>query len=184
MDYYEGPGFKFVNGSLRGMTFDEFVAHPLNAWNVKRSGIESVRRQWDEAAKNVELMDQAFRSAHRLSRDTVLYRGMTIPNDPNGLLGQLRDGAVLTDRGFISTSVYPDTASAFTDSDLTHPLGTVPVVFEIVAPKGTRVVAGSVSEQEAVLNRNTSLRIVSATKPYRDSPEMLLVRAEVVDDQA
>jgi hypothetical protein len=184
MDYYEGAGFKFVNGSLRGMTFDEFVAHPRNEWNVKRTGIESVRRQWDETGKNVELMDQAFRSAHRLSRDTVLYRGMSIPNDPNGLLGQLRDGAVVTDKGFVSTSANRDWAGGFTESHITHPLGTVPVVFEIVAPKGTRVVAGSIYEQEAVLNRGTSLRIVSATKPYRDHPKMLLVRAEVVDDQA
>lgn len=185
MDEYAANAYKFINSSLRGMSVDEFMVSPSAQWIAKVEGPTRIRQIWERNNDLIGWMDKAFRSAHRLSRDTLLYRGMVIPNDQNGLIGQLKEGAVLTDRGFMSTSTYPDTAVGFTSRDqAAKDRGDVPVIFEIVAPKGTKVIAGEVLEKEAVLNRGTSLRIVSVSNPYPNSPEMVLVRAEVVDDQA
>lgn len=163
---YTQAGFLAINGHLRGAPFDPRkirIAHLMSS----AVGVDDVRKKYDAEVAMIPHIDAAFRNgSHALSRDTLLFRGASFPS-----VDHLVPGAVLKDDGFMSTTTSRDTAVGFTDGK------GMPVTYSITVPKGTRVLAGDMSENEVVLNRGTSLRV---TRVRTSNDGYTMVEAEVV----
>lgn len=102
-------------------------------------------------------MDAAF--AHDefsalLLKDTTVYRGIDSYSVQKAV-SAMQPGDEFSDAAFLSTSRSERIARAATID-----VPDTSVLLEIVAPKGTRVVAGRRDEKELILNRGTKLRVV------------------------
>ena len=126
----------------------------------------------DDKTKSVYVkrMDAAFEKAPSLKDDTLLYRGVRAFLDQ---LDELQSGAVIHDKGFMSTSTRFDIAKEFgavlRDGTAKNPEKFETAVLRIRTPAGTKaikignssVVAG---EQEVLLGRGGKLRVLGQTK--------------------
>src|SRR5690606_3357153 len=113
----------------------------------------------DEVAR---LLDSAI-GASELAADTVLFRGALMrPAD----LRKLQVGAITRESGFLSTTT--DVGGAF---DIIHwrkgmaTGGRSPVIFEILAPRGTKGAVAHVDESEVLLGRGWRMRVVEVRRP-------------------
>lgn len=167
---YCSSGHVAMNAHLRGQTFEQHEKLFRQA-TLSSSGVSSttVRANWDAAVAMIPQMDSTFAAkAHSLSRDTMLHRGASMAN-----IDALKVGAILTDKGFLSTTASRDTAVDFTDyTDDPHK-----VLYDITVPKGTKVLSGEKYESELILNRGTSLRV---TDVRLSNDGFVVVSAEVV----
>jgi hypothetical protein len=169
---YVGAGHRNINRSLRGQTFDDLVDEMRRyVWNRGKSDDE-LRAEWDNDIRMIEAIDSNFRDrdrTHALSRDTMLYRGAGFDS-----VEQFKVGAVVTEKGFMSTSASEDTAVGFTD---VAPKPKYSVIFNITAPKGTKVLPGEREEKELILNRGTSMRV---TAVRRSNDGFVIVDTEII----
>jgi hypothetical protein len=136
VDYYVGEGALHINGMLRR----------------PRKG-----EGWPRIERMIGEMDSAFdKYGVQLSQDATVHRGMTL-GSMKEVRKAFREGRVVTDKGFVSTSVDPDQARRFARSTPK----VVGVRLEIKLPKGTTILAGREDEQELILRRNSQFRVGS-----------------------
>lgn len=131
---YQGAGFSPLNQGLR-------------------SGGEMDRAQ----NKLRDRLDDAFAATDPLEQPITVYRGS---GSASLIFGDtpLEPGAVISDRGYLSTSTDPAVAGKFIQ------LSSDPAILEITVPAGTRAIAvmgDEGYESEALLPRDTQLRVVS-----------------------
>ena len=108
-------------------------------------------------------LDSAI-AASELSADTTLYRGALMrPAD----LRKLQPGAITREDAFLSTTT--ESENAF---EIIHwrkgrdPAGgKSPVIFEILAPRGTAGAVADVGEHEVLLGRGRRFRVVEVRRP-------------------
>lgn len=108
-------------------------------------------------------LDSAI-AASELSADTTLYRGALMrPAD----LRKLQPGAITREDAFLSTTT--ESENAF---EIIHwrkgrdPAGgKSPVIFEILAPRGTAGAVADVGEREVLLGRGRRFRVVEVRRP-------------------
>lgn len=141
------------------------VADPLNgAWRAGRTAsgvVRAARRDVDLETVSRDL-DSAI-AASELTEGANLYRGVLMrPFD----VGKLQEGATTTESGFLSTTT--DEQNAFQIIDWRKGKGTggkTPVIFKILAPKGTHAAVAHSEELELLLGRGRTLRVVDVLKP-------------------
>jgi hypothetical protein len=168
LDDYVGTSYISINQRLRTV--------PERLWS------ESQRRQ-------IKALDNAFEHfGADIDQPGVVYRGMAVSNERLGIregdkysnpvveaLDRLKPGTVITDKGFMSTSWSEDAADEFIRNG-----EDVGVMLTIRLPRGTRVLAGDSTEHEALLQRGTRLRVVSAKSRGIKDPLVIDVEAELV----
>jgi len=144
MAFYQSPGYELMNGQLRG---HNVKASPKDLANAK------------EATKHLK---SAINSAPPLTKPTDVYRGFS-----EAQFGKLKNGMVLQDKGFTSTSLTELQAGSFSGKGKQ-------VLAKITLPVGTKAAGGSA--KELVLAPNTKLKVTSV-KP---GGKQTLVELEVV----
>ncbi|HKU51960.1 MAG TPA: ADP-ribosyltransferase [Nitrospira sp.] len=152
---------KYVDGDPRMESLLEYVGNgykPMNefARTGKGSGFMS-----KGAAKHVKNLDDAFES-HGVTTDAPITVHRGVSGSYANSLGKLKQGDVITERGFMSTSASTDIPRRFTGgagrSSGRGGSGGEGKVLEINAPPGKKVLAGAYSEKELIFPRNTQLR--------------------------
>lgn len=144
------------------------VADPLNtglrAGKTSDFGSARIVDQVVDLDDELRLLDTAI-DAGALAKDTSLYRGALMrPAD----IGKLQPGAVTGENGFLSTTTDLENAFQIINwRKATAPAGRSKVVFQILAPKGTRAAAGHIGEREVLLARGRRLRVVEVSRPTR-----------------
>ena len=137
------------------------VADPMN--NGLREGKTSDLGKAEVAGQEVNLdevshnLDSAIQHGE-LAHDTRLYRGTLMRSAD---IAKLQKGAITREDGYLSTT---------TDNGHAYDIigwrkgkdtgGRTPVVFEILAPKGTHAAAGHTQEKELVLGRGRRMRVI------------------------
>ncbi len=122
-------GYKSINGYLRTGKVDR----PLQ----------------EVTQKSVVSMD-AIIGRGQAPADAIVFRGLKTQLNP-------AVGDVLTDRGFMSTSLKRETAEMFATSNAAGSL------MEIRVPKGMPVAKGVEGDAEVILPRSTSMRVLGVT---------------------
>ena len=130
---YVGPEYAFINAYSR---------------NPKGPDVE----KYEAKAK---LVDSLISKQPGLKGEEIVYRGM---NPPKDLAKQLVKGAIIEDKGFMSTTIDRDIAKNFGSTTIT-----------IRVPKGAKMVkvqdyvAGTTAnnEKESILPRGTKLKITN-----------------------
>ncbi len=143
------------------------VADPLNT--ALRQGTTPPYGTVKIADQVVDLDDVAVQldaaiGASELAADTILYRGALMrPAD----LRKLQPGAITREDAFLSTTT--ESENAF---EIIHwrkgrdPAGgKSPVIFEILAPRGTAGAVADVGEREVLLGRGRRFRVVEVRRP-------------------
>ena len=103
-------------------------------------------------ALQTEALDSAFTKGNEMSDDTTLYRGIRAD------ASELKEGQVIQDHAFLSTSAAPEIAHGFATTDPKGIKSDAPgYVVQITAPKGTPYLVGNAEETEVVMQRNTML---------------------------
>ncbi len=171
-------GTEDLDAELAGRSMDTLVNEYGwdNAMNIRGYTIKDFQKVntalRDDKTKSVYVkrMDAAFEKAPPLKDDTLLYRGVRAFLDQ---LDELQPGAVIHDKGFMSTSTRFDIAKEFgavlRDGTAKNPEKFETAVLRIRTPAGTKaiklgnssVVAG---EQEVLLGRGGKLRVLGQTK--------------------
>ena len=135
--FYQSPGFALMNGQLRGLDPEGLKSSE----HASDSDMERARK----ASKD---LTAAIRKAPPLPGKLTVYRGFSADQ-----FGDLKPGAVITDKGFTSTSLTKDVA----------PVGRakVPATAEIRLPAGTK--AGAGASRELILPPGSSFSVVSTS---------------------
>jgi hypothetical protein len=137
MRFYQSPGFALMNGQLRGLDKKDIKADV----SFNDSDLERARK----ASKD---LTSAIKKAPPLPEATTVFRGFSADQ-----FGDLKAGAEISDKGFVSTSLTNDVGSVGKAGRQ--------ATAEIVLPKGTRAAAGS--SRELVLPPGSKFRVHSAT---------------------
>jgi len=111
----------------------------------------------------------------QLESDGVLYRGAVLTPE---MVVQIRPGVVLTDPGIISTDQTHNSAVFYAATRIDAQPGTIPVIFEVRARKGTY--AADVGYGEFVLDANSRMRVVSTRRVTETTPKFKTGHIEVV----
>jgi hypothetical protein len=122
----------------------------INAYSRNASGPD--KEHYEQKAK---LIDSLIAKQPPLKGEEIVYRGM---NPPKDLAKQLVKGAIIEDKGFMSTTVDREIAKNFGSTTIT-----------IRVPKGARMVkvqdyvSGTTAEneRESILPRGTKLKITN-----------------------
>jgi hypothetical protein len=130
---YVGPEYAFIN------------AYSRNASGPDKDYYES----------KAKLVDSLIAKQPGLKGEEIVYRGL---NPPKDLANQLVKGAIIEDKGFMSTTIDRDVAKNFGSTTLT-----------IRVPKGAKAVmvqkyvsgTTAVNEREMLLPRGTKLKITN-----------------------
>jgi 2'-5' RNA ligase len=131
-------------------------------------------RAGDPSAKAWERKIQAAIETTQLSRDSIVYRGAALPPQ---ILMQFRPGAVISDKGFNSTTSDRAIAEGYTDTRSIFTPGVLPVVFEIRTRAGTPAADAQYSG-EVVFGAGRAMRIISVSE--RPAGKYLPAGIEVV----
>jgi ADP-ribosyltransferase exoenzyme len=131
-----------MNGQLRGLDMSEFTDHTLT-----------------QTRDEIKALDDAFAKATPLPENVTVYRGVSDVT----MLGDFTQGEVLTDPGFLSTSLDKRVAGQFSDQEAGKG-----VVLELRIPAGTKAIplsgaAGGDAQSELLLNRGSRFRVISKT---------------------
>lgn len=106
----------------------------------------------EETQKVVDGMDKGFATrSHALTEDVTLNRAVDVEMIDD-VFSKVGVGGTFTDAGFVSTAAKP-----FSDGPADAGVARV----QILAPRGTRVLPGSQTESELVLNRGSSFTVRS-----------------------
>ena len=123
--------------------------------------------------------DRAFNKASVIiGRDENVYRGWKLTTNSDSLdwISKLKIGDSIEDKGFISTSTEKQTARDFAGySDTVDS-----VLITIKIPKGTEVLAGSVSESELIINRGRKMKVIGIKKIVRGESEHYEIEMELI----
>jgi hypothetical protein len=139
---YQQSEFLAMNGQLRGLDLSEFTDHTLT-----------------QTREEIKALDDAFVKATPLPENVTVYRGVANAT----MLGDFSQGQVLTDPGFLSTSLDKRVAGGFSDQETGKG-----AVLEIRLPAGTKAIplSGATSgdaQSELLLNRGSRFRVISKT---------------------
>lgn len=159
IDQYCGQSsvYQEINGLLRGnMSEDDFDESPDALSDINKA---------------IKDMDSMINKSPPLKRESISYRGVT-----GDFVKKLKPGAVIKDKGFVSTTYDKGSAEqAMSDADEDD----LTAMIHITMPKGTRALWGSgaleklypdkfgdtvMDESELVLGRGSKFRVVSRTK--------------------
>lgn len=135
--FYQSPGFALMNGQLRGLDKDQIKA------DVSFNDADLAR-----ARKASRDLKAAIKNAPPLEEPMTVYRGFSADQ-----FGDLKPGAKITDKGFVSTSITPDVGAVGKASKQ--------ATAEIVLPKGAKAAAGS--SRELVLPPGSKFKVVDVT---------------------
>lgn len=135
MRFYQSPGFALMNGQLRGLDRKDIKADV----SFNDSDLERARK----ASKD---LTSAIKKAPPLKEPMTVFRGFSADQ-----FGDLKAGAEISDKGFVSTSLTNDVGSVGKAGRQ--------ATAEIVLPKGTRAAAGS--SREMVLPPGSKFRVHS-----------------------
>lgn len=143
-------------------------AYTQEAYAVINEGLRRYGKPTSANATAVKMMDTAFNKASvRLTEPATVHRGMVVEADESAFdleASMFRKGKVVTDKAYVSTSIEPGTAEAFTRTGMDPGYeGLVPVYVTVHLPKGTRVLAGSWNEHELILDRGRKMRITDTS---------------------
>lgn len=138
--------------------------------------------------KIVKHLDEVISSAKPTKADTTVYRGITADSDFAKKLASAKEGEVISDKAFMSTSVNKSKALEYARDagDAGSKKGkSGGVVMEINVPKGTKTINLSGesdvnSNEEVILGRGTSVKVTSVTKKGGETP----VKVDVVKSEA
>lgn len=144
------------------------VADPLNtalrAGQTVDLGMATIAGQTVDLTQVARELDSAI-AAGKLSGDTTLYRGALMRAYD---IGKLQVGAITREDGFLSTTTEPGNAYEIINWRKGMATGgRSPILFEILAPRGTSAAVAHVEENEVLLARGTRLRVVDILKPTR-----------------
>ena len=146
---YQGIGYVTMNEHLR-----EGQVNPLRP----KTSLEY--RDAARAEKQVEHLRAAI-DRQVVESDTVVYRGMGGPKAAQYIKGATKPGAIIEEKGFVSTSANKETATGFS-------LGEPSAVFHITLTKGSKALSVeqhdpkrgmSKVEKEYILNAGTKMRV-------------------------
>ena len=149
---YQGSGYSGINGQLRaGDAMD---------------------------SKTINDLTKAIKSAPALPRDVWAWRGFRYPDlarDPVTVLE--RDGGIIHDNGFVSTSVHAGRSSSFAGSSPDSS-----VLIHLHIPSGTRAPyltgsSGNAYEYEVLLQRDADFKV---TKIHKTKDGFTVLDAEYV----
>lgn len=146
-------------------------------------GYESINQRLrmgvaDEHAKNIK---QAFKKAPELSADTEVYRGLQTTEEG---LGRFKEGVVISDKGFISTSYSKAVGTDYAKYAYKGSNKDQSVRFDITVRKGTRYLKlsnsgggkGTASEAELLFRNGSRMRISSV----KTVTGMTIVKADLL----
>jgi phage head maturation protease len=135
MRFYQSPGFALMNGQLRGLGKDQIQADTtFTAADLTR------------ARKASKDLTAAIDTAPPLDEPLTVFRGFSADQ-----FGALTPGAVISDKGFTSTSLTDDAGAVGRATDK--------ATAEIRLPAGTKAAAGSA--RELVLPPGAQFRVAS-----------------------
>lgn len=153
LEDYTTVGYHDINATLRGVTIDPYDSSMSVA----------------ETKAEIPKIDAALASVPPLSGPVTVYRGIS------GDIG-LKEGVVIGDKGFVSTTLNPAVVPTFAGDDKNTFLA-------ITLPKGSQAAyMGPVSvhhEDEVLLPRDSSFRV---TKVTSDSDGNKFAEAELVSN--
>ncbi|CAB4198155.1 ADP ribosyltransferase [uncultured Caudovirales phage] len=136
---YTGMGYRGINVYLRGKNSDGSKPLPPSS------------KTWGAA----DGMDTAFeKHGVVLEKEAVLYRGM----HAKAISKFEEEGSTVRDKGFVSASASLRMADHFSSGGLP--------ILRMHVPAGTRVLAGSTSEQELILPRGGHMRVGKTRAMY------------------
>lgn len=135
--FYQSPGFALMNGQLRGLDPEEL-----------KSAVHASDSDLARAKTATNGLKAAIKAAPPLGEDLTVFRGFSADQ-----FGELTAGQVITDKGFVSTSLTDD-AGAVGKAERK-------ATAEITLPAGTKAAAGST--RELVLPAGSSFRIIDVT---------------------
>lgn len=127
--------------------------------------------------KEMKLVDEAFSKA-KTTEPMEVYRGIG-PSDSD-MFANLKLGDSFQDKGFVSTSTDKDTADNFSRGD-------TPTMLQINVPKGSKAISvdsmsvfkkggmAKRSENEILLNRGGSFKVLSIKPGKRGQPRIITV---------
>jgi len=130
-----------------------------------------------EDRKEMKLVDEAFSKA-KTTEPLEVYRGIG-PSDAD-MFANLKVGEIFQDKGFVSTSTDKDTADNFSR-------GETPTMMQIQVPKGSKAISvdsmsvfqkgghAKRSENEILLNRGGSFKVLSIKPAKRGQPRIITV---------
>jgi len=156
---YASEGYSDINRALRGGNL-----------TLPKSAEARFKKEWGTSSKAViqELLDDMRQHSYALPENTILYRGLgdtfgkqlhkQFKKNPNDMIGM-----VLTDKGFVSTTIQKNVADSFVWAANEE----TAVRLKILASKGTHVLPMSKSEVEYVLAPNTKF-VVQSVKHIMD----------------
>jgi ADP-ribosyltransferase exoenzyme len=124
------------------------------------------------AAKSWRTRISRLINSQRIQSDSVVYRGAALRPE---MLMNFRPGAILRDRGTMSTDEDRGTAQFYVKTRANGLPGTIPLVMELRVSKGTP--AADVAYGEYVFDVNTPIRVISSS---RDDQGIVQVVAEVL----
>jgi hypothetical protein len=160
LDFYVNSGYLYMNRVLREGA-DVVKARPY--FNPSMSPLllakatERHERDLDRAKRSLSNMDEAFEQASVVTDGPVLvHRGISDYRSIDEVLEQYVPGAVVSDKGFVSTSLSEWYSSSFASADSAP----TSVRIHVTIPTGVKVLAGSIVESELILNRGTQMRVV------------------------
>lgn len=170
-------GTENLDSELTGRSLDTLTAEYGwdDAMNIRGYTIKDFQKVntalRDDKTKSVYVkrMDAAFEKAPKLDNDSLLYRGVRAFLDN---LDDLQPGAVIQDKGFMSTSTRLDIAKEFgavlRNGTAKNPEKYESAVLRIRASAGTKAIKlGNSSvvsgEQEVLLNRGGKLKVLGRT---------------------
>lgn len=133
----------------------------------------------DHAKSDIDLTDNmilAFDTVAVASKRAVRTFRTTRILDTK--LKDLKPGSLITDRGFLSTSMSRYQAEAFT-----KPADGVksPTLFIIDVPKGTKMMGGSEIEHELILGPGSTVKVDSVSEGFRDGRKIMIVHGSIVN---
>ncbi|RCG31977.1 hypothetical protein DQ384_05390 [Sphaerisporangium album] len=137
MRFYQSPGFALVNGQLRGLKKGEIKAD-----------VSFTDADLERARKASTALKSAIKKAPPLVEPMTVYRGFGANQ-----FGDLEPGQVLSDKGFVSTSITPDVGAVGK--------ATKQATAEITLPEGTKAAAGSA--RELVLPPGSKFRVLDVS---------------------
>lgn len=164
LQMYQGYGYGPMNRLLRHgkATPDD---RPLPPLELKRARTVEM-----DAARAVRGVDKALETAPPLERPTTVYRGMGMRDE---MWDTLRPGAILHDKGYVSTSIDRAKGDEFARNgafggkhgvqiSITVPKGTRAAYMEHMYTRGERSSEHKMGEYELLLPRDRRFRVTKS----------------------
>lgn len=178
---YDVQKQNLTDGEKRALEDYTRISHQnINAY--LRGKLDKESLSYDKAKSDVKYMDSVFeKSSVATETAGTVYRGVITESKKvsDSWESKLKVGSIVTDKGFVSTSESVETAHSFSRNDYF-----VGVLYEIKIPAKTKILGGSESESEVILNRGTQMKVTNVTVRERElyvgQPWLVKVELEVI----